>query len=399
MNTGQVYDLARRPHTTIDVLPWFARQGAVYVLARRSYPRPILCAQGRGSSSIDGSTPAAYLSEPLNVQLGDKPLGQTVEELLCEFEGIGSDGIIRFEDGHTCYPSPGGLQEQIRSVLVEVHAANVQTQLANRSGFSTSGQLRAIEACQALRAAQVGGLPECRLERNVYDLLLRRRLDPGPWIGETIELKHQQLAPVTPFDDLVARPRRRCFRRASEIDSTRFLDVCCARFDECNAVSEVVARRVLEFVVPGRLSGNTVAVAPLCLQDNEVLLGVDDDDLPAAQCFVGHSELLVAPAWRLPRDVAGIRASRAWIGQRLLQEYGAVVADVWELGGPYHPSPGVTPEVVYPLAVRTEQLQAGASRQLHWVPLRQLVQRRAQLQDGHLLTLALRAAHALRLRE
>ena len=39
--TGQVYDLARRPNTTIDVLPWFEQNGLFYVLARRSYPRPI----------------------------------------------------------------------------------------------------------------------------------------------------------------------------------------------------------------------------------------------------------------------------------------------------------------------------------------------------------------------
>jgi hypothetical protein len=38
----------------------------------------------------------------------------------------------------------------------------------------------------------------------------------------------------------------------------------------------------------------------------EVWIGIDDDDLPAAQCFHGNSEILVAPAWRLPREVASL---------------------------------------------------------------------------------------------
>ncbi len=397
VDTQQVYDLVRRPHSTIDVIPWFERQGEVFVLARRSYPRPILASRPRGSRPIDGSTPSAYLSEPLNVQQGDKPLGQTVEELLSQFADLSSEHMLQCEAGHTCYPSPGGLQEEIRSLLVEVTPTNVQRQLDGRSGFSTSGELRAIEARQALRAAQVGGLPECRLERNIYDLLLRRHKDPGPWIGETITLTPcVKAVHITRWDDLRCRPHRRRFRRVKAAQSSRFLDVICAQFDEHDAAGNVVASQPLEFVVPRPLSLNTIAVAPLCQQDGEVLLGLDDDDLPAAQCFVGNSELLVAPAWRLPRDVTGIRASRQWIQERLLAEYGAVVSSVWELGGPYHPSPGVTPELVFPLAVCVRQMDAAAKRPLHWVPLSELVLGRSELRDGHLLTLVLRAAHALR---
>ncbi|MCM2316363.1 MAG: methyltransferase domain-containing protein, partial [Thermoanaerobaculia bacterium] len=40
--TGRVMDLVCRPHPTIDVIPWFRSGEDVHVLARRSYPRPIL---------------------------------------------------------------------------------------------------------------------------------------------------------------------------------------------------------------------------------------------------------------------------------------------------------------------------------------------------------------------
>jgi len=42
---SQLFDLGVRPHPTIDVVPFFARpDGRVYVIARKSYPRPILTA-------------------------------------------------------------------------------------------------------------------------------------------------------------------------------------------------------------------------------------------------------------------------------------------------------------------------------------------------------------------
>ena len=43
------------------------------------------------------------------------------------------------------------------------------------------------------------------------------------------------------------------------------------------------------------------------------LIGVDEDDLPAAQAFSGNSNLLVAPAWRLRNDVHDMSAARAWM--------------------------------------------------------------------------------------
>jgi len=126
-----------------------------------------------------------------------------------------------------------------------------------------------------------------------------------------------------------------------------------------------------------------------------VLLGIDDDDLPAAQGFVGNSELLVAPAWRLPREVVGVAASRTFVAAQLLREYGVVAGAVWELGGRYHPSPGLTPEVVHPLAVEVTAHHADAPSRLRFVPLDALIQGRHALRDGHLRIVALRAAHAL----
>ena len=68
--------------------------------------------------------------------------------------------------------------------------------------------------------------------------------------------------------------------------------------------------------------------------------------------------------------------------------------ECWKLGGCYHPSPGVTPEVVYPLAVEVRREGAGG-RPLLWISLRDAIRDLWALRDGHLGVVTLRAAHAL----
>lgn len=394
-DTGQVFDLVRRPHLTVDVLPWFEAAGDVFVLARKSYPRPILTVPRRGGGSLDGSRAAGYATEPLAVLQGDRPLGQTVEEALRERAGLGGERLRGFREGARYYPSPGGVQEEVRAVHVEVDSVFVQRAVPDTSGFSTSGTVRAIEARQLLRAAQVGGLPNARLELNVYDLLRRLGGGFGAWIGEAIALPEGP-APRrrAALAELRARPARRRFAPADVASSPGFLELRCAEFEELDAAGEVVARRALEFVLPAGLSRSSVATALLRRHAGEVWIGLDDDDLPAAQCFSGNSQLLVAPAWRLPRDVASITPARAWIRARLRAEYGLETGEAWELGGRYHPSPGVTPEVVHPLALEVTA-EGDGPRALVWVRLAEVAAGLAGLPDGHLRTVAARAAHAL----
>jgi hypothetical protein len=103
----------------------------------------------------------------------------------------------------------------------------------------------------------------------------------------------------------------------------------------------------------------------------------------------------VTPAWRLPRGVRGVESSRSFLCEALLREYGVACAALWELGGRYHPSPGLTPEVVSPFAVEVRCVEPNAPSPLRFVPLDEVVQERHTLRDGHLRIVAMRAAHAL----
>ncbi|MCM2317093.1 MAG: SAM-dependent methyltransferase, partial [Thermoanaerobaculia bacterium] len=343
---------------------------------------------------IDGARPIDYVAEPLTLLQGDEPLGESVERALGRFAAIEPSAIRGMRAGSVYYPSPGGIREEVRSVFVEIEPLVVHRPLASLSGFTTSGVVRSIDAQQLLRAAQVGGLPDARLEMNVHEMLRRLGIPHGAWIGETIVLPDSAPPAASSIDALRRRDARRLFSRVPASSSSGFLSIECARFREVGASGETLFERALEFVVPRTLSANSVAVALLRRAGDEVFIAVDDDDLPAAQSFNGSSELLVAPAWRLPFEIASPRAMHSWVLERIDDEYGLSGTAVRDLGGRYHPTPGLTPEAVYPLAIAVEELRERPAN-LHWVCLRELVAAEADMLDGHLRVVAFRAAHAL----
>src|SRR5258708_27323923 len=117
---------------------------------------------------------------------------------------------------------------------------------------------------------------------------------------------------------------------------------------------------------------------------SEALLAVHRDDLPAAQAFSGNSDLLIAPAWRLPRELRDWIEVGAWLRERLRVQHGLTGGEIFDLGGPYRPSPGLSPELVHPVAIPIKEIAGGASGSLAWVPLTDCVRSRTALGDGHL---------------
>lgn len=300
-SSGQVFDLVRRPNATLDILPWFELQGDHFVLARASSPRPILRAKCRQEAALDGASAAGYVTEPLVVVQGDRPIGSTVEEALQKDAGIHASQIRGMSPGSRYYPSPGGIEEQVTSSLVEIEPTFVSEPQSNRSGFGTAGRVMAIEAQQLLRSAQVGGLLDARVELNVYELLLQRKQPVGPWIGEALDLPVGSAPKASvELSTLQKRPHRRVFESVSPEHGRDFLQLECAHFHELDRSGKVQHKAALEYVVPRSLSHNSIATALLRRDEDTIWIALDDDDLPAAQSFTGNSELLVAPAWRCP---------------------------------------------------------------------------------------------------
>jgi SAM-dependent methyltransferase len=396
--SGHVREVVRRPGVVADVVPFFVHDERLYVIARTSYPRPILATSLVAEPALDGAGVVPWLAEPLHVQLGDKPIAQSVEEELAYTARLDPGRIRRCLPGTTYYPSPGGLQEEVRSIFVEVEPTFEDVALRGISSFSTSGRIRPIEAQQVLRAAQVGGLPDARLELNVRSLLTRLGRAHGPWIGDQpAGVPESGLgADRTRWHVLANRSSRRAFRALEASAAPSFLALHARRFEELDAAGEVLGSAVLELVVPRTRSATTIATAAVARIDGALCLGIDDDDLPAAQCFHGNSEILVTPAWRLPREVllarAPIRAAEAFVRERYRVEHGLEVQEIAELGGRYHPSAGATPEVVHPWLVVVAGRAEGVTprRSLRFVPVEDALAHADAIVDGHLRVASLR---------
>lgn len=401
-DTHQVRDVVRRPGAVADVIPYFISDDRVYVLARTSYPRPILVARAASKFAIDGAGVVPWLVEPLHVALFEKPIAQSVEEELGRTAKLDPDAIVSMTMGSAYCPSPGGLQEEVRSIFVEVKPSFVDLALEGISPFSTSGRVRPIEAQQLLRAVQVGGLPDARLELNVRDLLTRLGRAHGPWLGDAPQEPAQQPAQLrcdpeyASWEALRRIPSRRLYRVHHAARTQPFLELHARRFVERDASGRVVGEAVLEFAMPTSRSSVTVVLALLARVNDVVCVGLDDDDLPAIQSFYGRSNVLVAPAWRLPETSDARAEALSFVRARLLVEHGLEVGEMTELGGRYHPSPGATPEVVHPFAAWVSSSSAGkGSRALRFVPIEELVAHATEIVDGHLRVAVLRAASML----
>jgi SAM-dependent methyltransferase len=372
--SGRVYDLACRPHPTVDVLPYFVtEQGNLNVLVRHSYPRPV---PGLLDHTLDGLRPSPYIVEPITAVMGDDPLGETVEKVLVERAGVSAENILTVEEGGVHYPSPGGIREEVIATFAQV--------------TPTQGQgvaIRALDAQQLLRSAQVNGLSDHRLEMHIFALMRRLGRKPGPWLGDLLQPVAAEPGWQHQPQNSWGVPPARAFLPHSAEDSPNFLTIERNRFEELNRDGQTVGNLELESVSPSRLGRLTVAVLPM-LFDQQWWVGLDLDDLPAVQAFSGNSRHWLAPAWRLPSDLRQMHQARDWAGRGLHKEYSVLAQDWAPLGGPYFPSPGMTAELVYPLAVRVEP-QTGCT--LHFFPLQEVMKNWDSVSNGHLRCLLLRA--------
>lgn len=386
--SGAPRDLVRRTGVTLDIVPYFRVGASVSVMFRASMPRPI-STSSLATPGPCGTRLPEWMAEPLHARMTHHPLGQTVEAALKHF-GIDEAQIRTLSPGTTYYPSPGGIQEEVRSVFVEIEP---RVEADGHPEGPVSERLQAASAEQLLRAAQVGGLPEARLEINVRTLLQRLGLGLGPWLGAQLP-KPSELAAsdvrATDLEALIARPPRRAFRSSQRPAS--FLALHARRFVSRNAAGDALGEIDLDVVVPAKLSTLSVACLPIVARDGVLFVGIDDDDLPAAQAFSGSSALLVAPAFRVTQAAArSLRALRAFAIERLASEYDLATSELIELGGRYCPSPGMTPEVVYPFVALVTPRQ---KCKLAWVPLSEAYRRENAILDGHLRVLLGRAAQA-----
>ncbi len=391
--TNTVYDLASRPDNSIDVVAWFERNGNIYVMNRHRYPRPILNAKGVGPI-LNSIGTFGYVSEPLTAGIrGHKPVKQDVLDLVKEQAQISRDEIISIGKARSYYPSPGGINELVHGHLVEVKPQEHARALPReRSGFSESGLAQPANAQQVLRAYQVGGMYDSRMEINIYALLVGKRKSVGPWIAAEIDLTDQSRPFKTKRASEVLNPSpKRAFVKTS--DSANFLEVRQGKFQELTREGTHLADKTLEYVVPKGFGRNTLSTIPVRKSRGKVYVGLEIRVLPAPQIKEGSSLIVTNPAWRIPKGILHTQTAEGFVKEELEKHFKVKAGKFIPLGGEYYVSPGVTPEVTFPFAV--EVVSTSRDSTLHWVSLEDLVQHRDKIKDGHLLTATYRLAHAV----
>jgi SAM-dependent methyltransferase len=392
-DTNQVFELVERPNQTIDILPWMEDEGQILVLAKKDFPRPVVnaCAD---QIRLAGASLSGYISEPISAIVQAGPDKDAVSRILRERANLAETDLISVGEPHLYYTSPGGVNELVMACLVQVRPfTSFAAAFPNYTSFRSAGTVRELDAQQVLRACHVGGMFDARLEINVYRLLDQLKRNHGPWIGAPIKLSEQAFS-VESDPDVLLPPARTAFDRCEVPTGPRFLSIREGTFLERTQSGDVISEVPFEYVVPHKFSFSTVTVIPVVKTEHGTCIGVEWRALPAVQTFTGSSSIVTVPSWRLPRSLKSVRELPAFVVAGMRREFALTVENVWELGGSYFSSPGVTPEVVYPFVVEVKASDA-VSSQLHFIDCDMLRSKLDLVRDAHLLIAAYRLRHAL----
>lgn len=405
-SNGEISDLVKRPGgDVIDILPYAIEDDNLVVFAKDQYPRPIANIKPRMMSpNLDSKKWSGHMIEPLAAANTHGNAEDTIMAVLTERAGLDSatiklDGMGSMQ----YYPAPTELNERVQAVRVELTGAPEESIQLNGgySGFSNDGIMRAFNAQSLLQAAQVGMLPEARLETGIYALMRERGIIPKEWLGQTIKLEAApDIVPCQLTELLNKENSHKLFKATKKKADT--LSINRSEFHEIvykNDRERVLKRQELEFVVPAKdISTNAVVLACLVKDSatGEPLLGIQKlsdmrSHFASVQNREGHSNLLSLPRYRLPSSVNHIQNVPSWIADQTdIPE-----ACIKRLGEGYFPSLGIMPDRVFPYVMT--QASDQIRERCDFVPLRDLFNQIDDIKDLNLINAVFRSVHALNL--
>jgi SAM-dependent methyltransferase len=377
-HTEKVYDVVSRPNSVVDLIPFYHSEGTLEVIAKHGYPRPIVNVK-TDSPVIDQKHYSGYITEGLTASYN-----QSIELILAERANISKGQIAQTEKSLQYFTSPGGINEKVESVFIELNTSP-SDEIATKqsySGFASSGCVRKYNALQLLKTAQTGALVEARLELNIYNLLRKLQIPLPQWFGEKIEIEESSSFSISSLQTILKQQDRR-FEPSSE--DAGYLQKHRVKFAETGIQNSA---NILEFVTPQQVSTNTLLTLPVAKQGGIIYVGLEIRQLPVPQLHLENSCIPVAPACRLPKDIKTYKDLEKYMLQ--LKIDGSEIAHFNKLGEKFFPSVGITPEQVYPYVVSLSQ----TNNNLQWVSLNELYHNLETLKDGHLLISVVRLFHA-----
>jgi SAM-dependent methyltransferase len=357
-NSGALHELVKRPGEYCDVVPYrITPDNRLVIYVRSGYPRPIVNAVSRGSHNLDGKKWSGHLIEPITMDTVN--MTDDIEEnRKMIFDYVATYASLRAKTdeswyvGDTYFPSPDRIDEAIEPVFVEVENPQKSTWPITEDkdvNFTEIGTITELDGADILLAAQVGLLPEPRLELHVFELMSRFNIPLPRWIGEVMPKLPGQPVKARDPEDLLKEAEAAEFEEVNKAPvQLRPVKSVFVEEGKVGRATRGLSAQDVEFIVTDDGIENIAVVIALSRDwDNNLLVALDPKILPVPNRLGGDGAMLNTPSFTLPRNVRSISDAKAFIAD----VFHVPVEQVGQLGESYFTHTGVTPQRVYPFMV------------------------------------------------
>ena len=380
---GSLQEVVREPEDFCDILPYrITNDGRLIIYVHTGVPRPIVNAVARGNNNIDGKIWSGHLVETITMDIagfGNDAAENKIAILkyLEKHVGLSPRPHGEMDIGLPYFPDPEMIDEVIEAVYIEVREPERKKWAFSPAieqeyfRYSETGYIYELEANDILYAAQIGVLPDPRLEIRVFELMMRLGIPAPRWLGEQMP----QLGKIN--------------KSAKSEDGVELLDeVEKAEFEEVKAEPEhlkiitslfveegykdghkqgMTAQKV-DFVVTEDGIENIAIVLPLTHGwDDGMLAALEPKMLSVPQRMGGSGAMLTAPSFILPKDVCTIDEAKQFIAKK----FGQNVDRVFSLGESYFTHTSITPRRIFPFAIMADA-EARLPPNWHYTAMRRL---------------------------
>lgn len=391
---GESRDLITVPGVTKSFLPYESNHEGHFIFVVREALNPALVYYSR-LSGFDGAQYSGLTSDSFTkvVATGDKSsfqqvFAQVLEEKASTTLANDTAQAIRVEKGHSFLPSPGASDELVEMNLVDMGEHGSSNVFAHSSA-------KRIEVRQFIAATNMGSIPDGRLQVAAYKLARRKGWDGGPWSGGNLtqwERSSAALLGAYPYSYArltAAMPKAEWVEDSTVSEPYLTLESLRLREHRANGESRDFS---FESARPAKESVNTVSTIPYCFAEGELFIGFETYSSPSFESRGLTPTQYVVPAFRLSVGVKDRLALQSEIKAKWGKTFG-VNPELQNLGEGYFPSPGQSPEKVFPFAVdvgrETEKIKG-----LRFVPWSHLKNELDAIPDLHTLVAIYRLAHA-----
>lgn len=375
--SGAVHELVKRPGEFCDIIPYrMTPDNRLVLYVRGGSPRPIINAQARGSSNLDGKRWSGHLIEPVVMNLesmtSDAEINRrAIFAYMKNYVGLSAKSDSSWRVGEAYFPSPERINEVIEPVFIEVEDPQ-KTSWAlpdDHQGYAETGLIVELDGADIMLASQIGLLPEPKLEMYIIDLMARHGITPPRWVGEPLpEIKKQKIQAIDP-EELIDELERTEFEEVKS--APVHLKPVKAVFVEEGRVGRTtrgLSAHDIEFIVTDDGIENIAVVLPLTRDwDNNLLVALEPQVLPVPNRVGGDGAMLNAPSFVLPSDVRSLEDVKAFIGGK----FGVKPEQIVSLGESYFTHVGVTPQRIYPFTVANPGTVTG-QRDLNFVMMKNI---------------------------